>query len=56
MVRLDGADTPMLNALAADGPTSVSVGDRVRIRWAAETNGDLGDIECFEPIGDEGNH
>ena len=50
MVRLDGADTPMLHALAAPDASAVAVGNRVRIRWAVERNGDLGDIECFEPI------
>ena len=49
LVRLDGADTPMLHALAVDGPDAVRSGMRVRIRWAEETTGSIGDIACFEP-------
>lgn len=49
LVRLDGADTPLLHALAVDGPGEVSVGMRVRIRWADNTTGSISDIACFEP-------
>jgi uncharacterized protein len=49
LVRLDGADTPMLHALAAAGPDEVQVGMRVRIRWADQTVGSIADIACFEP-------
>ena len=49
LVRLDGADTPLLHALAADGPGDVSAGMRVRIRWADETVGSISDIACFDP-------
>lgn len=50
MVRLDGADTTMLHAL--DAPRdAISSGMRVRIRFAAERNGEMSDIECFEPAG-----
>ena len=49
LVRLDGADTPMLHALDVASPDEVSVGLRVRIRWADETTGSISDIACFEP-------
>lgn len=45
LIRLDGADTAMLHAV--DG--RVETGDRVRVRWRAQTVGDITDIECFEP-------
>ena len=49
LVLLDGADTPMLHALEAESPSEVATGMRVRIRWAAERTGAIGDIACFEP-------
>ena len=49
MVRLDGADVPMIHAVDADGAGAMSTGMRVRARWAAETVGFITDIECFEP-------
>jgi len=52
MVRLDGADTAMLHVVDAPGPTAVSTGDRVRIRWAQEPTGGPSDIACFELIGE----
>jgi uncharacterized OB-fold protein len=51
LVQLDGADTAMLHALDAPGPDAVHTGDRVRIRWADETEGMITDIACFEPTG-----
>ncbi|MFE1383332.1 OB-fold domain-containing protein [Streptomyces sp. NPDC058740] len=49
LVRPDGADTALLHALDAPGPEAVHTGMRVRIRWAAEREGALTDIACFEP-------
>ena len=49
LVRLDGADTPILHALDVGSPADVSTGMRVRIRWAPERTGAIGDIACFEP-------
>jgi len=49
LVRLDGADVPMLHRVAADGPDRIATGMRVRARWSAETIGSITDIECFEP-------
>ena len=48
LVKLDGADTPLLHALDCGSPDRATPGARVRIRWAAETTGHLHDIECFE--------
>jgi uncharacterized OB-fold protein len=49
LIRLDGADTPLLHAVDADAAEHMSTGMRVRIRWAAEPVGHIRDIECFEP-------
>jgi uncharacterized OB-fold protein len=48
LVRLDGADTPLLHALDAHHD-AISTGMRVRARWAAERSGSIRDITCFEP-------
>jgi uncharacterized protein len=48
LVKLDGADTPLLHALDCGAADRAQIGARVRIRWAAETTGHLLDIECFE--------
>jgi uncharacterized OB-fold protein len=49
LIRLDGADTGMLHAVDAGSPGAMSTGMRVRIRWADEPSGAIGDIACFEP-------
>ena len=49
LVRLDGADTAMLHAVDAGDESAMSTGMRVRVRWAAEPQGGIRDIECFEP-------
>ena len=46
LVKLDGADTSMLHAV--DG--RVASGDRVKVRWRAQREGNITDIECFEPL------
>jgi uncharacterized OB-fold protein len=48
LIRLDGADTPMLHAVDAGSPDAMRTGMRVRIRWAAERTGHIRDISCFE--------
>ena len=48
LVKLDGADTPLLHALDCGAADAAPAGTRVRIRWSAETTGHLSDIECFE--------
>lgn len=49
LVRLDGADTPMLHVVDAGDESRMQVGMRVRARWAAEPRGFIDDIEAFEP-------
>ena len=49
MVRLDGADTPMLHAVDAPKDAMRS-GLRVRARFAEERIGALEDLACFEPV------
>jgi uncharacterized OB-fold protein len=54
LVKLDGADTPMLHALDVASAGDVRAGMRVRVRWRAERTGEIGDIACFEPSSGEG--
>ncbi|MFC7343372.1 Zn-ribbon domain-containing OB-fold protein [Saccharopolyspora griseoalba] len=49
LIRLDGADTPLLHAVDAGTPGEMATGMRVRVRWAAERGGGIRDIACFEP-------
>lgn len=49
LVRLDGADTPMLHAVDAGSPDRMHTGMRVRARWSDERDGSVRDIACFEP-------
>jgi uncharacterized OB-fold protein len=51
-ILLDGADAPMLHAVAVDSPADISTGLRVKVRWAAQPSGSIRDIACFEPAGD----
>ncbi len=54
LVKLDGADTPLVHALDAGSSEHVRTGMRVRARWRAERAGEIGDIECFEPEPQQG--
>ncbi len=49
LIRLDGADTGMLHAVDGGSAGQMRTGMRVRPRWAAQTSGQITDIECFEP-------
>lgn len=51
LVRLDGADTPLLHALDVASPDQVVTGMRVRVRWREQRDGSITDIACFEPAG-----
>ena len=51
LVQLDGADTAMLHVVDAPGPEALSVGARVKVRWAEERTGAVTDIACFELTG-----
>jgi uncharacterized OB-fold protein len=53
LVRLDGADTPLLHAVDVASAAEMRTGMRVRVRWAEATAGHIRDIACFEPA-DEG--
>ncbi len=48
LIRLDGADTPMLHVVDAGSPDAIETGSRVRIRWAEEREGAITDIACFD--------
>ena len=48
LVTLDGADTPMLHAVAALSIDAVRTGARVTVRWRDEREGHINDIECFD--------
>jgi uncharacterized OB-fold protein len=50
LIQLDGADTPLLHAVDAGGDERrMRTGMRVRARFAAQREGTIRDIECFEP-------
>jgi len=51
MVRLDGADVPMIHALDCTDIEAVHSGMRVKVRWLEEPQGNITDIRCFEPEG-----
>ncbi len=44
LIKLDGADTPMLGAVVADSIDAVSTGARVAPVWADEREGHINDI------------
>ena len=51
LIKLDGADTPMLHAVDAGSEDAVSTGMRVQAKWRDEREGHINDIECFVPEG-----
>ena len=50
MIKLDGADVPMIHCVAAKSETDVATGARVQAVWADETVGFITDIRCFELV------
>ena len=50
MIRLDGADIPMIHCVAAAAEADVATGARVQAVWADETHGFITDIRCFELV------
>lgn len=50
LIRLDGADTPLLHAVDAGSEDTVRTGMRVKARWVDEPVGAISDIACFEPL------
>src|SRR3954462_4502357 len=49
LIRLDGADTGFLHAVAADSPDAIRTGLRVRAGWAGQRRGPVRDIAFFVP-------
>ena len=49
LIRLDGADTPLLHAVDCGSPDAIHTGMRVRVRWAEQAVGHIRDIACFAP-------
>lgn len=47
LVKLDGADTPMLHAVDAGSPDAISTGSRVHAHWVDEPVGAITDIAYF---------
>ena len=50
-IKLDGADRPLLHAVAVESPDQIETGMRVRAVWADEPVGAITDIRWFEPEG-----
>jgi uncharacterized OB-fold protein len=50
LIKLDGADSPLLHAVEAESASRLRTGLRVRARWRRERVGEIRDIECFEPV------
>lgn len=53
LIKLDGADTPLLHAVDAGSPESISTGARVHAHWVDEPVGAITDIAYFA-LGEEG--
>ena len=54
-IVLDGADRPLLHAVAVEAPNQIETGMRLRAVWAEETVGAITDIRWFEPEGEAVN-
>jgi hypothetical protein len=53
MIRLDGADTPLLHVVDAPAREAVFAGLRVRARWAEQRTGHMRDLAGFVAATDE---
>ncbi len=49
LIKLDGADVPMLHAVDAGSAAQMATGMRVRPRWSDDPQGGIRDLACFEP-------
>lgn len=47
LIRLDGADTPLLHAVDAETPEAIGIGARVHAHWVDEPVGAITDIAFF---------
>jgi uncharacterized OB-fold protein len=52
LIKLDGADTPLIHAVDAGEPSKIRTGTRVHVHWADEPVGAITDIAYFK-LGDE---
>lgn len=52
LIKLDGADTPLMHAVDAGSPGAITTGSRVHVHWADEPVGTITDIAYFE-LGEE---
>ena len=50
MIKLDGADVPMIHCVAAQRESDIATGARVQAVWAEETIGFITDIRCFKLV------
>jgi uncharacterized OB-fold protein len=50
MIKLDGADVPMVHCVAANSESDVATGARVKAVWADEPRGFITDIRWFEVV------
>ena len=55
LIRLDGADVPMLHCVAAEAESALRTGARVQVVWAEQPRGYIDDIRCFELVAESGN-
>jgi uncharacterized OB-fold protein len=49
MIKLDGADIPMVHAVDTGDESVMRTGMRVSVRWADAPRGFINDINCFVP-------
>ncbi len=49
MIKLDGADIPMVQSVTVDREADMSTGMRVQAQWVDEPRGFVTDIACFVP-------
>ncbi|WP_419925121.1 Zn-ribbon domain-containing OB-fold protein [Candidatus Poriferisocius sp.] len=49
LIRLDGADTPMVHGLLVEHPSELASGMRVVARWRPEREGHIADLVGFVP-------
>ena len=48
LIKLDGADVPMVHCVAAGAESELATGAKVKAVWADEPKGFITDIRCFE--------
>jgi len=49
LIKMDGADTPMMHMVSVADESEMSTGMKVKVRWADETKGFIDDIAYFVP-------